>query len=123
MVERVVAVSLLLILATHEPAHIPLGRGEVSSFGFMPALSCDGGRTPLSFRIVVGFCAGVELWWWSFILRRSMGCKDQATSPRWWRASILGGHRPTSLNGGEGPRWWWWHNEGAGGNEDAGGGN
>jgi len=62
MVERVVTVSLLLILAMHEPAHIPLGRGEVSSFGFMPALSCDGGRTPLSFRIVVGFCAGVELW-------------------------------------------------------------
>ena len=49
----------------------------------------------------------------SFVLRGSMGCEDLATSPRWWRASILGEHRPTSLNRGEGPRWWprrwWWH--------------
>jgi len=23
----------------------------------------------------------------------------------WWRGTIMGGHQPTSLDGGEGPRW------------------
>ena len=48
----------------------------------------------------------------------SMGCcKDRPTSPTRWRGMILGGHQPTSLNGGEGPRWGGGHNNGDGGGE------
>jgi hypothetical protein len=68
-------------------------------------------------------------------VRARMGCcEDQPTSPTRWRGIILGGHLPTSLNGGEGRRWWWWWrvvaaatrrvvgNDGGGGDDEAGGG-
>ena len=32
-------------------------------------------------------------------------CEDRPTSPTRWKGTILGGHQPTSLDGGEGPRW------------------
>jgi len=45
------------------------------------------------------------------------GCEDRPTSPTRWRGTILGGHQPTSLDGGEGPRWGGGRDNGDGGGE------
>ena len=61
---------------------------------------CGSGHTPLSFRVVISFCTGIELWRWA-----SISCEDQATSPRWWRASIpvdIGPHLSAEGRGPDG---------------------